>query len=893
MPLFMKARSFLRNLFLSRRVDADLDQEVHAHLRMLTEENIRAGMPAEEARRAARLELGGVEQVKERVREERLGTWLHSVLTDCRYGLRQLRKSPGATAVMVFTLALGIGATTAIFSVVYGVLVRPLPYTDASRIMAVFEVNSKGGWSHLADPNFDDFRDQNRSFQAIAKYNYYVVSVSGASQPSRTTVANVSPDFFKVFGIQPILGRDFSASDAKKGAGHTVLVSYGYWKQFPGSPTDFSQSHLKIDGALYSVIGVLPAGFQFPPDVSLWLPTDLNGENQSRTAHNYFAVGRLRDGVTVEQANQDISAIARHIHETSSEQGDYLLKDGIVLPLQDSITGKTRPALLVLLGAVAFLLLVACANVANLLLAQASVRERELAIRTALGAARGRLIRQFLTEALLLSLVGGGLGVLGAYWGVAGLVGLAPQNLPRLDSVSISIPVLAFAFLLSSAVAAGLGAFTAARATSGDLRRGLVEGGRGQAGSQGSQRVGRAIVAAQIAITLVLVVGAGLLGRSLMKVLEVNPGFRVDRIVTMDVTLPWVEDPKAKAGQATFFSNLIERLKQIPGVRKVGATSGLPMNEDGGLPDGMFLLMTQNEIPKTTDGFAALLQQKERLGVADFGVATDGYFQVLGIPLIRGRIFDEHDGPNSPHVAVISESLARDRWPNQDPIGHTIEFGNMDGDLRLLTIIGIVGDVHEYGLDAPPRPTVYVNLFQRPRAAITVTMLSDADTRLVTSAAREILQDLDPEVPAKFRTLSQVYSASLGSRRFNVILVGFFGITALLLATAGVFGVMAYSVSRRTREIGVRVAFGAGRGDVLRMILGQGLRTIFIGVAIGIAGSLALTRTVESLLFGVTATDPLIFGGVTMLLVGAALLACFIPAQRATKVDPMVALRHD
>jgi putative ABC transport system permease protein len=893
MPLFMKARSFLRNLFLSRRVDADLDQEVHAHLEMLTAENIRAGMAPEEAQRAARLELGGVEQVKERVREERLGTWLHSVLTDCRYGLRQLRKSPGATAVMVFTLALGIGATTAIFSVVYGVLVRPLPYTDASRIMAVFEVNSKGGWSHLADPNFDDFRDQNRSFQAIAKYNYYVVSVSGASQPSRTTVANVSPDFFKVFGIQPILGRDFSASDAKKGAGHTVLVSYGYWKQFPGSPTDFSQSHLKIDGALYSVIGVLPAGFQFPPDVSLWLPTDLNGENQSRTAHNYFAVGRLRDGVTVEQANQDISAIARHIHETSSEQGDYLLKDGIVLPLQDSITGKTRPALLVLLGAVAFLLLVACANVANLLLAQASVRERELAIRTALGAARGRLIRQFLTEALLLSLVGGGLGVLGAYWGVAGLVGLAPQNLPRLDSVSISIPVLAFAFLLSSAVAAGLGAFTAARATSGDLRRGLVEGGRGQAGSQGSQRVGRAIVAAQIAITLVLVVGAGLLGRSLMKVLEVNPGFRVDRIVTMDVTLPWVEDPKAKAGQATFFSNLIERLKQIPGVRKVGATSGLPMNEDGGLPDGMFLLMTQNEIPKTTDGFAALLQQKERLGVADFGVATDGYFQVLGIPLIRGRIFDEHDGPNSPHVAVISESLARDRWPNQDPIGHTIEFGNMDGDLRLLTIIGIVGDVHEYGLDAPPRPTVYVNLFQRPRAAITVTMLSDADTRLVTSAAREILQDLDPEVPAKFRTLSQVYSASLGSRRFNVILVGFFGITALLLATAGVFGVMAYSVSRRTREIGVRVAFGAGRGDVLRMILGQGLRTIFIGVAIGIAGSLALTRTVESLLFGVTATDPLIFGGVTMLLVGAALLACFIPAQRATKVDPMVALRHD
>jgi putative ABC transport system permease protein len=891
MPLFMKVRSFLRNLFLSRRVEIDLDQEVHSHLEMLTEENICAGMSAEEAQRAARIELGGIEQVKEQVREERMGNWLHSVISDCRYGLRQLRNNPGATAVMVFTLALAIGATTAIFSVVYGVLLRPLPYTDSSRIMAVFEVNSKGGWSHLADPNFDDFRDQSRSFQTMAKYNSGVVSVSGASQPSRTMVSSVSPDFLKVLGIQPILGRDFAASDAKKGASPTVLVSYGYWRQDLGSPRDLSQSHLKIEGAVFSVIGVLPAGFRFPADVDLWLPTDLDGENRSRTAHNYYAVGRLRDGVTVELANREISAIARRIHDTSSEQNDYLLKDGIVLPLKDSITGNARPALLVLLGAVGFLLLVACANVANLLLAQASVRERELAIRSALGAARGRLIRQFLTEAFLLSLVGGGLGVLGAFWGVAGLVELAPQNLPRPDSVSINIPVLVFAFLLSTAVAAGLGAFTAARATSGDLRKGLMEGGRGQAGSQGSQRVGRLIVVAQIAITLVLVVGAGLLGRSLMKVLEVNPGFRVDKIVTMDVSLPDVDDPKAKANQAIFFSSLIDRLKQIPGVRKVGATSGLPM--EGGLPDGMFLLMTQNEVPKTMDDFGALFQQKERIGNADFGVATDGYFQVLGIPLIRGRIFDERDGANSPHVAVISESLARDRWPNQDPIGHTIEFGNMDGDLRLLTIVGIVGDTHEYGLDAPPRPTVYVNLFQRPRAAITLTMLSDADTRLVTSAARGILQDLNPEIPARFRTFSEVYSASLGSRRFNVILVGFFGIVALLLATAGVFGVMAYSVSRRTREIGVRIALGAGSGDVLRMVLSQGLRTIFIGVAIGIAGSLALTRTVESLLFGVTATDPLTFAAVTLLLVGAALLACFIPARRATKVDPMVALRYE
>ena len=816
---------------------------------------------------------------------------MHTLLQDIRYALRQLRKSPGFTAVAVITLALGIGATTAIFSVVYGVLLRPLPYSGADRIMAVSEVNSNGRPSRLADPNFDDFRDQSHSFQSIAKYAAETVSVSGASQPTRTTVATVTPEFLPVFGVEPIVGRDFTASDDKKGAAPVALVSYGYWRQYLGSAQDLSQSHLKINNAVYSVIGVLPSGFRFPNDVDVWLAADIDGENLSRTSHNYSGVGRLKDGVSVDQAREDISAIARRIYQASNEKTDYLLRDGTVVPLQDSITGTVRSPLLILLGAVGFLLLVACANVANLLLAQASVRERELSIRSALGAARGRLVRQFLTEAFLLSLIGGVLGVLAALWGVAGLVALAPEHLSRLDSVTVSVPVLLFAFLLSTAVAVGLGAFTAARATRGDLREGLVEGGRGQAGSQGSQRVGRAIVAAQIAITLVLVIGAGLLGRSLMKVLEVNPGFRVDKIVAMDVSLPWVDDPKAKSAQGIFFSNLMDRLKQIPGVRSVGAASALPM--EGGLPDGMFLLMTQNEAPKTMDGFGALVNQKERIGNADFCVATDGYFQVLGIPLIRGRMFDERDGANAPHVAVISESLAHDRWPHQDPIGHTIEFGNMDGDVRLLTIVGIVGDMHEYGLDEPPRPTVYVNLFQRPRAVMTVTMLSDADTRSVSSAARGILQDLNPEIPPRFRTLQQVYSASLGSRKFNVILIGFFGITALLLATAGVFGVMAYAVSRRTREFGVRVALGATSGDVLRMVLGQGMCTILIGVAIGIVGSFALTQTVSSLLFGVTATDPVTFGGVTLLLVAVALLACYIPARRATKVDPMMALRYE
>jgi len=819
---------------------------------------------------------------------------METILQDLRHSLRLLRRSPGFSSIAVLTLALAIGATTAIFSVVYGVLLRPLPYHEPGRIMAIFEVNTKGTWSRLADPNFDDFRDQSHSFEAIAKYSGNVSSVSGGSEPTRSVVTSVSPGFLNVFGVQPILGRGFTAADATRGAGPVALVSSGYWKQYLGAARDLSQLHLKIDDQIFSIVGVLPDDFQFPTDAALWIPADRTGENTSRTSHNYNAIARLRDDLSPQQATSDISLIARRIRNASTEQNDYLLEDGIVVPLQESITGQARPALLILLGSVGILLLVACANVANLLLAQASGRTRELAVRSALGAPRARLIRQFLTEAFVLSLLGGGAGVLGAYLGVEGLVALAPQNLPRLDSVSISLPVLVFAVLLSSAVAIGLGTFTAIRATRGEVREGLGEGGRAQAGTQSGQRIGRMIVAAQIATTLVLVVGAGLLSRSLLKVLEVNPGFRTDKIVTMDVSIPWPEsdDPKLKTKEAFFFANLIDRLKQIPGVHKVGATSGLPL--DGGLPDGMFALMSQSEVPKTFAEFEPFFRQKDRTGNADFGVTTDGYFEALGIPLLRGRLFNDGDVADSPHVAVISESLARERWPGQDPLGRTIEFGNMDGDPRLLTIVGIVGDVHEYGADAPPRPTVYVNLFQRPRAGdITLTMLTDAPTPLVTSAARGILQELNPDLPPKFRTFSQIYSASLGSRRFNLILIGFFGAVTLLLATAGVFGVMAYSVNRRTREIGVRVALGARSSDVLGMILGQGLRTISIGVAIGLAGSLILTRAIASFLFGVTATDPLTFVAVVLLLVGATLLACYIPARRATRIEPMSALRYE
>ena len=821
------------------------------------------------------------------------------LVQDLRYALRQVRKNPGSTATAVLMIALGIGATTAVFSVVYGVLLRPLPYADSSQIMAVFEVSPKGAWNRLADPNFDDFRDQNRSFASIAKYNVYPASVSGGSQPSLSMVGHVSADFFEVFRVEPILGRGLNVADTVKGATPVAIVSYGYWREYLRSSPDLSQLHLKIGDAIFSVVGVMPSGFQFPREAAIWTPADSPG-NPSRSSHNFNAVARLKDGVTTAQANADISAIARRIYDNSSERNDFFLKDATVVPLQESITGESRPALLVLLAAVAFLLVVACANVANLRLAQASVRERELAIRTALGAARGRLIRQFITEAFVLSFVGGGLGILLAFFGVNALVALAPASLPRLNEISVNPQVLAVAFLVCSLVAVGLGVFTAVSATSRDSREALFGGGRAPAGLH-SHGVGRGIVAAQTAVTLILVIGAGLLGRSLLKVLDVNPGFHVDKITTMHVSLPWVrwEDQRAKSpGEVMFFRNLIDRLQQIPGVRKVGAATGLPLN--GGFPNGEFLEMRLDEQPRTPATlpalgrlFDSLFRDKQRSGTADFCAATPGYFETLGIPLVKGRMFDERDGLESPHVALVSESLARERWPGQDPVGHTIEFGNMDGDLRLLTIIGIVGDVRGYGLDIPPQPTVYVDLLQRPRNDVTMTMLSETGTGVITSAAREILRQLNPEVPVEFTTFSHIYWDSLASRRFTVVLVGLFGMIALLLASAGLFGVMAYSVSKRTHEIGVRVALGAGSRNILAMIIGQGLRTVLVGVVVGCASSFLIIRPISSLLFGVSVADAPTYAVVILLLIGIALLACYVPASRAAKVDPVVALRYE
>ncbi|MBZ5499760.1 MAG: ABC transporter permease [Acidobacteriia bacterium] len=887
-----RTASLFRNLFRRSRVERELDDELSAYVDLLEKEKLAAGLPPAEALRAARMEAGA-EQVKERVRDVRTGALVEQFAADVRYGTRVLRRNPVFAAVAVLTLALGIGATTAIFSVVYGVLLRPLPFHEPDRIVELREVSAEGNRMNFADPNFEDLRTQVRSLKGVAEYASGLVSIPGRAEPTRTVAAYVSQDFSLIMRVQPVLGRGFVEGDQRYGAPPVVLVSYGYWKQYLDGANNLSAVKLTIENQAASVIGVLPPGFHFPADTGIWIPRELLPRLPSRTAHNWHALGRLGDGVPLAQARAELSAIAARLNRQYGKE--TMMADVAAVPLQENLTSRARPALLILLGSVGFLLLIACANVMNLLLAQAAARTRELAIRTALGAGRRRLLRQFLTEALLLAFGGGVLGVVAAMLGVRALIAIAPHDLPRLEEVSVNLPVLLFALGVSILVAGGLGVFTALRVTSGDLHHPLAEGSRGEAVAAGAHRAGRAIIAAQLAVTLVLLVGAGLLGRSLLRVLSVDPGFRTGHVLTIDLALPPAEEPADAVRRVQFLNELSVRLRLLPGVREVGGTNALPL-ADGGMDDGTYILMNpQDAVPRDFQEFERLAREPGRTGDADYCAADEGYFRALGIPLLRGRLFDDRDTMDASHAALISESLARQKFPSRDPLGRLIEFGNMDGDLRLLTIVGVVGDVRGSRLEAAPRPIIYVNYRQRPRAAtrFTVVIQADAAPAAVLPAAREIVRTLDPKVPPGFSTFSQIFSASLDARRFNLTLIAIFAGTALLLSLAGIYGVTAYTVARRTREIGVRMALGARPGDVLRLVLGQGMLAAAVGVAIGVAGSLALTRTLQSLLFGVSATDPVTFAAVALLLVLVAFLTSCIPARRATRVDPMVALRYE
>jgi putative ABC transport system permease protein len=816
---------------------------------------------------------------------------MNTFIRDIRYAARMFIKNPAVTCVMILSLSLAIGANTAIFSVVYGVLLRPLPYSKPDQIVSVSEVSPKGNPMNFADPNFKDFQAMNHSMRGLAEYSAWTQSVTGGSQPTQTMVTEASSGFFDIMGVSPAIGRAFDKEEQRFGGAPAALVSYSYWQQYLGSASDLSSSKLTIDKRVYPVVGVLPAGFRFPSDSSIWIPRELDEFLPSRTAHNWRVIGRLGDGVSLPQARADLSAIAKQLKRQYGK--DITMIDASVISLQESMTGRVRSTLLLLLGAVGFLLLVACANVANLMLAQAAARQRELTIRAALGATRGRVIRQFLSESLLLSVVGGVIGVLAAQWGTDALLTIAPDTLPRVQDVSANLPVLLFALGVCVLVAVGLGVLTAVRATSVNSQSALGESGRSQTGSVRSHQFGRAIVAAQLAITLVLLIGAGLLSRSLLRVLSVDPGFRTEQVVTINLPLSFPDTEADKERRAQQITEILGRLKAIPGVTSVGAANELPLSE--GLADGTFVVINPGEPTPKPEDLSKLFHDTERTYDAEFGVASEGYFQTLGIPLIRGRLFDDRDVLSAPEVAVISRSLATAKWPKEDPIGKTIEFGNMDGDMRLLTIVGIVGDIRNQSLERPPTPTVYTNYRQRPRKAadLYIVVRTTSTPASVFVPAREIVRDLAPDAPPKFSTLPEVFSASLDARRFDLILIDGFALTALLLAVAGIYGVMSYTVAQRTREFGVRMALGAQPANVLGLVLRQGVVTAGIGVVVGVLGALALTRTMESILFGVTATDPTTFAGVAILLTFIALLASYLPARRATRVDPVIALRYE
>ena len=827
---------------------------------------------------------------------------MNTFLQDIRFGIRTLAKNPGFSVVAILTLALGIGASTAIFSVVDAVLLRPLPYPNPQQIVYVLEKEAHGHRAHPADPNFLDFRAQNHTLSTLAMYASVPGSVSGGREPARVNIGLVSQDFFKVLGVEPFRGREFAPSELVPHGAPAAIVSYSYWRELLGATDDLSRVRLNIAGAAYSVIGVMPQSFDFPHSVAAWIPWEHYGWETSRTAHDGEVIGRVRDGVSIDQARADLDTIARRIHSQygKTQNPDYFLQDALVTPLADAMVANVRQALLTLFGAVILLFLVACANVAGLLVARMSVRRKELAVRAALGAGRGRLVQQLLAESLTLAIAGGVLGVLLAIWITELLPTILPTNLP-MQGIAINGVVLLFTIVATLAVAVGLGLFAAWRAGSVDLNDALSAGSRGY--SAGSHKARSALVIAEIAATMTLLVGAGLLGRSFLQLIAVNPGFSEENLLVLKFSLPQPEGERTVeqrtedvTRQAQFLNDAVTRIGGIPGVESAGVTGALPIADAEGFPDGLFLILNGQPIPTTDAGWDRFSLNKEQTGTADYAVASGGFFRAAGIPLIRGRLFNEQDGPNTPHVALITQTLAREKWPTQDPIGQQIFFGNMDGIMKPLTIVGVVGDIRAQGLTQPFTPVIFVDYSQRGlrgNSSPAIVLRTTQPPSLIVPAARQIFHQLDPDIPVEFSTFAEALATWTVQQRLLFLLAGVFAGAALLLAAVGIYGLIAHAVTRRTQEIGIRMALGAQPGNVLRLILGEGARLAAVGLVVGIAVSLAATQLISSLLFDVKPTDPLTFIVVAVLLSLVALLASYIPARRAMRLDPTEALRYE
>jgi predicted permease len=690
-------------------------------------------------------------------------------------------------------------------------------------------------------------------------------------------------------GVRPVVGRLFMEDELRVGAPATAVISDRLWRtRLNGQPLDTLT--LRVNDAVHQVIGVMPASFDFPGASDYWFPRELSAPQTARTAHNWVIVARLADGVTLERAVSELSGVSRALKE---QYGDGTwMSDATAIPLREQLTATARPALLVLLAAALVLLLIACLNVSNLQLARASTRRRELAVRIAVGAGRGRIARQLLAEALVLSVAATVTGIALATGGVRTLVALQPANVPRIQNVDIDLTALAFAIAISLATALALGVATAVRTSKHDVRDTLSEGTRTMAGGKTSERVRHGLVIAQVALTIILLAGAGLLARSFINVIAIDPGFNTDGSVLIETQWAFSRDASVQQQRKRIQQEILARIRALPGVQQVGLVNAHPLGS-GGFSNGQFVEMTRvDELQTPADMQRLGPEIKARQGLAGFRIASEGYFAAMGIRLVRGRLFEEGDGPDAPHVAVISESLAHAKWPNQDPLGRFIQFGNMDGDLRGFRIVGIVSDVREVSPETVPGPLFYGYYQQRMAARYTVVVRTTTGTALAP-AMRQIMREADPTLPVQVRSVEEAFDRALAGRRFSLTLIAVFSAAALVLATLGIYGLISYLVAERTREIGIRLALGAEATDVLRLVLGKGVLLALAGTAVGLAAAMALTRFLEGMLFGITPTDPLALATVMAVTIIAVLVASYVPARRAMHVPPVIAMRAE
>ena len=811
---------------------------------------------------------------------------MQALLQDLRYGARMLLKNPGFTLIAVITLALGIGANTAIFSVIDAVLLRPLPFKDSARLVAAWSTDLRNPQAkqYVSTLDLADWRTQSRSFEQLAGWFIYDFTLLSGGEPRRVKGSGVDGDLFTLLGVQPMLGRVFRADDDK-----VAMLSYGLWqRRFKGDPNLVGQS-ITLNGESYTVVGVMPQGFQFPivaDSVDLWATWNYakhDGPANKRDARLMEVIGRLQPQATLTQAQAELdtitAALRQQYPDTNKDIGARLI------PAAENLVGDHRRALLVLFGAVGCVLLIACVNVANLLLARAAGRRREIAVRAALGASRARIAFQLLTESLLLALAGGGLGGLIALWGVDALVALNPSYLPGADRISVDGRVMSFTLLASLLTGVLFGLAPAWHASKIDLTTALKDSGPALSEGVGGRRLRSALVITEIALALILLTGAALLITSFWRLRQVDPGFDLRNVLTFRLSLPYEKYDAPQAGE--FFRQLQPRLLAIPGVRAASTVFPLPLNGDESFDSIDVSLDQRIELEGRP------LQPRERLRIDGRTVQPD-YFRAMGIRLAQGRDFTERDNKEAPKVAIINETLARRYFPNEDPLGKRIALYSVFVKDRppLCQIIGVVGDVKHRGLSAEPRPEVYVPLAQEPFQELFVVVKTESDPLNLVGAVRAAVQTLDQAQPIyDVKTLDARLGSSLAQQRFNTLLLAIFSALALLLAAVGLYGVLSYTVAQRTHEIGIRLALGAQSSDVLKLVIKQGMQLVLIGVVIGLVGALALTRLMQGLLFGVSATDPFTFTLIALLLASIALLACYLPARRAAKVDPMVALR--